>query len=215
MRTTSRSESENHFFGQITSTRLSLVEFVSHYDMAMDLQRFIYGKNNHDSMYTMPDLKTDLLVEKEAAELYTRTLFYDVQEEIYSFLINFYALNGHEGESHRHFVIRDTGADFEYKGVFVEVKYEVNYVPSEGKINCSCLRYECYGLLCRHIFYVLRLSKNHMYVSLLGVTEPEEVTIHLPNGTVANTSTMIRETARPKKSQDNQEVAMEDIEEDA
>ncbi|GKD41091.1 FAR1 DNA binding domain, zinc finger, SWIM-type, MULE transposase domain containing protein, partial [Tanacetum coccineum] len=30
-------------------------------------------------------------------------------------------------------------ADFEYKGVVVEVKYEVNYVPSEGKINCSCL----------------------------------------------------------------------------
>nr|GEZ38391.1 FAR1 DNA binding domain, zinc finger, SWIM-type, MULE transposase domain, FHY3/FAR1 family [Tanacetum cinerariifolium] len=54
-------------------------------------------------------------------------------------------------------------ADFEYKGVFVEVKYEVNYVPSEGKINCSCLRYECYGLLCRHIFYVLRLSKVHNF----------------------------------------------------
>ncbi|GKC01720.1 FAR1-related sequence 5-like protein isoform X1 [Tanacetum coccineum] len=163
MRTTSRSESENHFFGQITSTRLSLVEFVSHYDTAMDSQRFIYGKNNHDSMYTTPDLKTDLLVEKEAAELYTRTLFYDVQEEIYSSLMNCYALNVHEGESHRHFVIRDTGADFEYKGVVVEVKYEVNYVPSEGKINCSCLRYECYGLLCRHIFYVLRLSKVHNF----------------------------------------------------
>ncbi|PWA65993.1 FAR1 DNA binding domain, Zinc finger, SWIM-type, MULE transposase domain, FHY3/FAR1 family [Artemisia annua] len=140
------------------------------------------------------------------------------------------------------------------------------------KINCICLRYERYGLLCRHIFYVLRLSKvhnfpksylqkrwskdamthksagrsvevgsssnarngsdslirdiygkveesvnrlvgdfdrlqlyrddqdallekaksdvpnppdmnkNHMYASLLGVTEPEEVTIHLPTG---------------------------------
>ncbi|GKF07554.1 FAR1 DNA binding domain, zinc finger, SWIM-type, MULE transposase domain containing protein, partial [Tanacetum coccineum] len=121
IRTTSRSESENHFFGQITNTHLSLVEFVSHYDTTMDSQRFIYGKNNHDSMYTMPDLKTDLL------------------EEIYSSLMNCYALNVHEGESHRHFMIRDTGADFEYKGVVIEVKYEVNYVPSEGKINCSCL----------------------------------------------------------------------------
>nr|GEZ13604.1 hypothetical protein [Tanacetum cinerariifolium] len=156
MRTMSRFESENHFFGQITSTRLSLVEFVSHYNTAMDSQRFIYGKNNHDSMNTMPDLKTDLLVEKEVAELYTTTLFYDVQEEIYSSLMNCYALNVHEGESRRHFMIHDTGADFEYKGVVVEVKYE-------GKINCSCLRHECYGLLCRHIFYVLRLSKVHNF----------------------------------------------------
>nr|GEZ05219.1 hypothetical protein [Tanacetum cinerariifolium] len=202
MRTTSRSESENHFFGQITNTRLSFVEFVSHYDTAMDSQRFIYGKNNHDSMYTTPDLKTNLLVENEVAELYTMTLFYDVQEEIYSSLMNCYAF---------------------------ELKYEVNHVLFEGKINCSWLRYECYGLLYRHIFYVLRLSKvhnfpksylqkrwsknamphksvcrtvevksspnavtdsdslirditNHMYASLLGVTEPEEVTIHLPNG---------------------------------
>ncbi|GKB24069.1 FAR1 DNA binding domain, zinc finger, SWIM-type, MULE transposase domain containing protein [Tanacetum coccineum] len=108
MRTTSRYESKNHFFGRITNTRLSLVEFVSHYDTAIDSPRFIYGKNDHDSMYTMLDLKTDLLVEREAAELYTRTLFYDVQEDIYPSLMNCYALNVHEGESHHHFVIRDT-----------------------------------------------------------------------------------------------------------
>ncbi|GKB88157.1 FAR1 DNA binding domain, zinc finger, SWIM-type, MULE transposase domain containing protein [Tanacetum coccineum] len=58
MCTTSSSESENHFFGQLTSTRLSLVEFIG------------------------------LLVEKEAVELYTTTLFYDVQEEIYSSLMH-------------------------------------------------------------------------------------------------------------------------------
>ena len=32
-------------------------------------------------------------------------------------------------------------------------------MPARCDINCSCLKYECYGLLCRHIFYVLRLSK--------------------------------------------------------
>ncbi|PWA56412.1 zinc finger, SWIM-type, MULE transposase domain, FHY3/FAR1 family [Artemisia annua] len=44
-------------------------------------------------------------------------------------------------------------------GVSVEAKYEVKYVPASCDIKCSCLKYECYGLLCRHIFYVLRLSK--------------------------------------------------------
>nr|GEV74067.1 hypothetical protein [Tanacetum cinerariifolium] len=151
-----RSESENQFFGQHTSTRLSLVEFVSNYDTKMDTQD-LFMLHNHDFKYTTLDLKNGRWVEKEATELYTKTLIYDVQEEIYSSLMHFYCLNVHEGESHRHFAIRDTGADFKRKGTVVEV----NYIPSEGKSNCSCLRYECYELLCRHIFYVLRLSKVH------------------------------------------------------
>ena len=36
MRTTSRSESENHFFGKWTSPHLSLVEFLSHHDTAIE-----------------------------------------------------------------------------------------------------------------------------------------------------------------------------------
>ncbi|GJT34165.1 FAR1-related sequence 5-like protein, partial [Tanacetum coccineum] len=88
MRTTSRSESENHFLGQLTNPDLTLVEFLSHYDIAIDSQRFKYGKNTHDSNYTTPDFKTHLQVEKEAAELYTITLFYDVQDEIWSSLMH-------------------------------------------------------------------------------------------------------------------------------
>ncbi|GKB15658.1 FAR1 DNA binding domain, zinc finger, SWIM-type, MULE transposase domain containing protein [Tanacetum coccineum] len=269
------SESENHFFGQLTSTRLSLFEFVSHYDTAMDLQRFIYAKNNHDSKYTAPDLKTGLLVEKEAAKLYTKTLFYDVREEVYSSLMHCYALNVHEGESHRHFVICDIGADFKRKGVVVEVKYEVYYVPSEGKINYSCLRWSKNAMthksvgctvevwsssnavndsdsnsIIRDIYGKVEESVNqlnHMYASLLGVTEPEEVTIHLPNGirnkgtghdkryvskseissTQSNKPKRLcrncgkhgyndsRNFPKKKKPQDNRDVDMEDMEEDA
>ena len=74
MRTTSRSESENHFFGQLFNPHLSLIEFLSHFDTAMDSQRFKYGKNTQNSKYTTPEFKTHLEVEKEAAELYTHTL---------------------------------------------------------------------------------------------------------------------------------------------
>ena len=35
----------------------------------------------------------------------------------------------------------------------------MKYVPSECLVQCSCLRYECYGLLCRHAFYVLRMNR--------------------------------------------------------
>ncbi|PWA96204.1 FAR1 DNA binding domain, Zinc finger, SWIM-type, MULE transposase domain, FHY3/FAR1 family [Artemisia annua] len=139
---------------------LSLIEFLSHFDTAMDSQRYKYGKNTHDSKYTTPDFKTHLQVEKEAAELYTHTVFYDVQDEICESLFHCCSLSVQEDNTSLTYIIRDIEADYTtIHGVTVEAKYEVKYVPADCDIKCSCLKYECYGLLCRHIFYVLRLSK--------------------------------------------------------
>nr|GEW44970.1 FAR1 DNA binding domain, zinc finger, SWIM-type, MULE transposase domain, FHY3/FAR1 family [Tanacetum cinerariifolium] len=66
MRTTSRSKSENHFFGKWTSPHLTLMEFLSHYNTAIQYQRYIEHKNDHDSRYKNLNLKTDLQMEKEA-----------------------------------------------------------------------------------------------------------------------------------------------------
>ncbi|XP_021995457.1 uncharacterized protein LOC110892610 [Helianthus annuus] len=80
MRTTSRCESENYFFGQICNPRCTLVEFFSHFETAMDIQRHEHRKNDHDT---------------------------SKQEDGLS-------------------------------------------------ISCTCKRFEQFGMLCRHIFYVLR-----------------------------------------------------------
>ena len=125
MRTTSRSESENHFLGQITNPYLSLIEFLSHYDTAIDSQRYIYGKNTHNSNYTTPDFKTHLVIEKEAAEFYTHTIFYDVQDEIFSSLMHCCSLSVQENDYCSVFLIRDTEADYRIKGTWVQAKYEV------------------------------------------------------------------------------------------
>ncbi|GJX20255.1 FAR1 DNA binding domain, zinc finger, SWIM-type, MULE transposase domain containing protein [Tanacetum coccineum] len=140
MRTTSRSESENHFLGQLTNPDLTLVEFLSHYDTAIDSQRFKYGKNTHDSNYMTPDFKTHLDIEKQAAEFYTQTLFYDVQDEIWCSLMHCHSLNVIESENFSTFVIHDIEADYKIYNVHVQVKYEVKYVPSECSVQCSCLR---------------------------------------------------------------------------
>ncbi|GKD43522.1 FAR1 DNA binding domain, zinc finger, SWIM-type, MULE transposase domain containing protein, partial [Tanacetum coccineum] len=34
----------------------------------------------------------------------------------------------------------------------------VDFCKSEMEVKCSCKHYEAYGLLCRHIFYVLRMN---------------------------------------------------------
>ncbi|PWA65340.1 FAR1 DNA binding domain, Zinc finger, SWIM-type, MULE transposase domain, FHY3/FAR1 family [Artemisia annua] len=36
--------------------------------------------------------------------------------------------------------------------------YQVDFRKSEMIVQCSCNRYESYGLLCRHAFYVLRMN---------------------------------------------------------
>ncbi|KAD4179806.1 hypothetical protein E3N88_28397 [Mikania micrantha] len=55
MRTTSRSESENHFFGKFINRRIMLVEFLSNFETAIEAQRFTHRKNDHDTRYKTPD----------------------------------------------------------------------------------------------------------------------------------------------------------------
>ncbi|XP_035836018.1 protein FAR1-RELATED SEQUENCE 5-like [Helianthus annuus] len=148
MRTTSRSESENHFFGQLTNTKLSLVEFLSHFDTAMESQRFKRSKRDHDTRYTQPRMKTNYELELEAAKIYTRGIFFDVQEEIRLACKNCMCRREEEvGDSIKFYILQ----------VNLPGLHEVLFTPKDMVIKCSCNRYEQYGLLCRHAFCVLRL----------------------------------------------------------
>ncbi|PWA71631.1 FAR1 DNA binding domain, Zinc finger, SWIM-type, MULE transposase domain, FHY3/FAR1 family [Artemisia annua] len=144
MRTTSWSESENHFFGQLTSTTLTLVEFVSHFETAMDVQRYTHRTNQHKTRYTTPDLLTDYVLEKQAHEICASIT------ECMSMSVM--AIDG----THK-FFIKEIGPVVSSKGLF-----EVLFTPSDATLSCSCKRFERCGLMCRHSFYVLRIC---------GVTE--------------------------------------------
>ncbi|XP_074313713.1 protein FAR1-RELATED SEQUENCE 5-like [Silene latifolia] len=65
MRTTSRSESENNFFGNFTNPHLTLVEFWMRFQSAMDAQRWKYAKVTADDKNSSPKLSTPLLLEKK------------------------------------------------------------------------------------------------------------------------------------------------------
>ncbi|PWA32064.1 FAR1 DNA binding domain, Zinc finger, SWIM-type, MULE transposase domain, FHY3/FAR1 family [Artemisia annua] len=65
---------------------------------------------------------------------------------------------GHDSKKgHQKYVIRDKQEDKIVNGVPIESRYEVEIDLSDITTSCSCRRFESYGLLCRHIFYVLRL----------------------------------------------------------
>ena len=111
MRTSSRSESENNAYGRLTSIDLTLWEFYNHFDSVVGCQQFGQRKNDHDSRYTVPDFHTELQIEKEASELYTRSIFFDVQTEIYASVISCMSVSFSEGDFGKKYVIQDNGED--------------------------------------------------------------------------------------------------------
>ncbi|KAK9751032.1 hypothetical protein RND81_02G237200 [Saponaria officinalis] len=149
MRTTSRSESENSFFGNFTNPHLSLVEFWMRYQTAMDAQRWKNSKLTADSKNSSPVLATPLLLEKHASEFYTPSIFYEFQEELKESCFRC----GLEKISKEEKTEKISVIDRARNNV-----YEV--LCSDMKFSCSCKRFERYGLLCRHVLWVLN-SKGY------------------------------------------------------
>lgn len=82
LRTTSRSESENFFFGQFHRQGDTLCEFWLRFESAMDRQRNEASRLDHESKSSLPETLSQWFIEDDAAILFTRTIFYKVQEEI-------------------------------------------------------------------------------------------------------------------------------------
>ena len=71
------------FFGQVCNSKATLVEFMTHYETAIEAQRHTHRKNDHESRYKRPQLKSNYQVlEGQAADIYTKNIFCDVQGEL-------------------------------------------------------------------------------------------------------------------------------------
>lgn len=80
LRTTSRSESSNFYFSHYVQRGDTLPEFYLCYQSAIEKQRTVNAKLNHcDNITPKPVTKKKI---EEAARLYTREMFYKIQEEI-------------------------------------------------------------------------------------------------------------------------------------
>nr|GEU50893.1 FAR1 DNA binding domain, zinc finger, SWIM-type, MULE transposase domain, FHY3/FAR1 family [Tanacetum cinerariifolium] len=199
MRTTSRSESKNRYFNRFTNPYPTLVEFISHFESAMYIQRYTQKKNDHESRYNRPEFRTDWQLEKDAAELFTLNIFYEIQDEILASIAKWLSVNVEQMGQFEKYFIRDTEVKKWEDSSQFKV-FEVLYSSSDTILTCSCKWYELYGLLCRHILYVLRMNnvnaflreyvldkadvpvlmrvnKKVTFCSMLGVTEPDCVVI--------------------------------------
>ncbi|XP_021751289.1 uncharacterized protein LOC110716944 [Chenopodium quinoa] len=80
LRSTSRSEGENNFFYNFINPHVTCVEFFVHYETALDAQRHEQDELNRLNK-SEPQLATHLHLEKHAAFVYSRAIFYDFEEE--------------------------------------------------------------------------------------------------------------------------------------
>ncbi|KAL9666477.1 hypothetical protein QQ045_000810 [Rhodiola kirilowii] len=109
LKTTSRSESENSFFGRYIHRSLTLVEFFFGFNSAMDLQRLNRVQLYRESRSSVPTLISTQKLEKHASETFSYPVFkkfqYEMSDSAYGCAIQ--SIN--EDETGRMYIINDVG----------------------------------------------------------------------------------------------------------
>ncbi|XP_019166895.1 PREDICTED: protein FAR1-RELATED SEQUENCE 5-like [Ipomoea nil] len=146
LRTTSHSESENSAYGKSTRPHCSLVEFYVQYESVLETQRHRQSKLNAESEGSLPEFKTPLALERHTVQVFTLTVFYELQLEIEAacFYCKVVGIRA-DGECIR----------YDIKGEY-NVVHTVEYMPSLSIASCSCKLFERLGLVCRHMFLVFK-----------------------------------------------------------
>nr|XP_017251549.1 PREDICTED: protein FAR-RED IMPAIRED RESPONSE 1-like [Daucus carota subsp. sativus] len=141
MRTTPRSENENFFFAQFHRQADTLCEFWLRFQSAMERQRNETKRLDEESKSSFPTTLSRWFIEDDAADLFTRTVFYRVQEEILAACLDMQIKRmSEEIDGVTNFKIKD-----------VKVKEKIFKVSvSKDHVVCSCKKFVMCGIVCRH-----------------------------------------------------------------
>ncbi|XP_021991431.1 protein FAR1-RELATED SEQUENCE 5-like [Helianthus annuus] len=152
MKTTSRCESANHMFKANSSPHNTLVQFMLCYDTSVDKIRNKQRKLSYETDTTNPErYKTSFSIERHANEVYTRTLFWEVQKEIdKSNSLCYVAERGMVDGVNTYLVAHQDHT----KEIVNEFK--VTFNKSDLTVSCVCMGFTRVGYLCRHVFCVFR-----------------------------------------------------------
>ncbi|XP_019176456.1 PREDICTED: protein FAR1-RELATED SEQUENCE 5-like [Ipomoea nil] len=146
LRTTSRSESENSYFGKFTNHHCSLVEFIAQYNNAIGEQRHKQARLIAENEGSYLETKTPLSIEKHATTVYTINIFYEFQEEAWEASFTCDIIDKHNIGDIWKYTIKDTNGKM----------YEVTETPQEREIECECKMFNRVGILCRHVLLVMK-----------------------------------------------------------
>ncbi|KAF1894326.1 hypothetical protein Lal_00027172 [Lupinus albus] len=141
LRTTSRSESENSFFGNYLNKNVSLVELWMRFEFALESQRHNELLADNDNLHSMTELKLHKDIEKHGREVYTHEKFYIFQRTKEKNIKAFF----------------DVFDNTMVNGNKVNKLREAVYHPTSNHIvQCPCKMFESEGMSYRHILFVLK-----------------------------------------------------------
>ncbi|XP_042059476.1 protein FAR1-RELATED SEQUENCE 5-like [Salvia splendens] len=143
LRTILMSESENSFFKNYTKPRANLVQFINFFNCVVGDQRNANSRLNYLDYSTIPYLSTQLAIEKHASTIYTDSIFKHVQQEI-SMVCEIVSIT-----------VEDNIKMQKVKDQYGRT-WDVKYDCKQDTFDCSCKKFSRIGLLCCHIFCLLK-----------------------------------------------------------
>ncbi|KAL4567548.1 hypothetical protein LXL04_023135 [Taraxacum kok-saghyz] len=141
--------SETSFFDGYVNEHTTVPMFFRQYERALETSFEKEIESDFDTVSTTPMLRTPSPMEKQAASLYTKTIFAKFQEELVETFV--YTANRIDGSGD---VSTFRVAKFEDD----KKSYAVSLNVCELRANCSCKMFEHSGILCRHILTVFTVT---------------------------------------------------------
>ncbi|XP_072958823.1 protein FAR1-RELATED SEQUENCE 5-like [Typha angustifolia] len=146
--TTQRLESMNRFYRRNFDMKVSLQTFIAKFDQAIDRR---YSEECQTDLAMLPPeqiLKTDTVMEKQAASIYTREVFEKFQVELVE-SFHHYPVKIQDGPYSKYSVERVGDA---------HNRHAVYFNASEKKVWCNCCKFALSGIPCRHMLAVFLLT---------------------------------------------------------
>ncbi|XP_039843945.1 protein FAR1-RELATED SEQUENCE 5-like [Panicum virgatum] len=145
---THRVETVSRFHRNNFTARVSLSTFITRFDQYVD---GLYASEARKDIISFPPeqlLKTNTVLEKQAASIYTRAAFETFQVELIEALQH-YAVKVQDGPYMKYYVQRDGDSP---------ARHTVFYNVAEKKAWCDCCQFAFSAILCRHVLGVFVLD---------------------------------------------------------
>ncbi|XP_058068468.1 protein FAR1-RELATED SEQUENCE 5-like [Magnolia sinica] len=146
---TRQSAGINSFFDGYMNAHTSLQAFINQCEKFIDSQYEMELEDDFKTSYTKPIMKTGLPLESQAAEIYTRTIFLEFQEQLFQSLHHIAEITKEDGPISTLRVV-EFGAE--------KRPYTVKFDVTEERASCSCKMFEYAGILCRHVLRVFSMK---------------------------------------------------------
>lgn len=137
--------SRSSFFESYIIAKTNSQSFIQQYEKALDSCYEKEMKEEFETKYSLPDIKTSSPIEKQGADLYTRTVFLKFQQELVDASVSTLEMVEEDGKAYIYKVTASQGSD---------KPRMVRFNSSETCAKCTCQMFEYFGIVCSHILTV-------------------------------------------------------------